>query len=274
MKRSILVILLAFSLKGLAQTKPAWELIVAVSGISNSSPQNNNTITGSGRPMLDSAGSPIFLSPGVYTAYQQTASSIKYKAKLTAGITFGGRLSYALNTHFDISIGATLSVLSVSRVTESNSSNPFLAGIGVNPRDSLFGTTGSGGVIFIGTAANYFSSFTNQPEKFSFTNLNTPISIIYKKEKWRFETGIIPSFIISSSKKKSKNNDPEIHVNETPFTNNQKVSAGINIGTNYAISKELSFGLEYIHAISSLLDIENNRKLLTRSVNLKLLYKL
>ncbi|MGG9961137.1 outer membrane beta-barrel protein [Ferruginibacter sp. SUN106] len=275
MKKVTLIILLAFSLKGSAQSKPAWELIVAVSGLSNSSPQNNNIVTGSSRPMLDSAGNPVFLSTGVYTAYRQTANSIKYKSKLTAGITFGGRLSYPLNTHFDISVGATLSIFTVSRITENNSSNPFLAGTGLNPGDSIYGTTGSGSVIFIGTAANYFSSFTNQPEKFSFTNLNTPISIIYKKEKWRFETGITPSFIINSSKKKLKDNyGGEITINETPFTNNQNTEVGLSIGSDYEITKELGIGLEYVHGLNSLIDADNTRKLLTRTINLKLLYKL
>ncbi|GAB2822195.1 porin family protein [Ferruginibacter profundus] len=275
MKKIILVFLLAFSLKGLAQTRPVWELIVGVSGISNSSPQNSNSVTGSGRPMVDSAGNPVFLPPAVYTTYQQTANAIKYKSKLTGGITFGGKLSYPINKHLDIAVGITLSVLRVSRSTESSSSNPFSAGSVFNPRDSLFGTTGSGSVIFIGTAANYFSSFTNQPEKFSFTSLNTPISIIYKKEKWRFETGITPSFIINSSKKKLKDNsDGEITINETPFINNQNVAAGLSIGSDYATTKKLCIGLEYVHGLSSLIDADNTRKLLTRTVNLKLLYKL
>jgi hypothetical protein len=274
MKKIILFLLICISVKVWAQTKPKWELVIDLSAINNSSPQKS-TAMGKGAALLDSSGGMVFLPVNISTAYWQAANSIKYKSNFTAGITIGGRMNYSINNRFDISIGATLSLMGVSRTTVGNSTNSWLASAGLNPSDSIFGNTGLGTIRFIATAGNYFSSFNNQVEHFTFTNLNVPISFIYKVEKWRFETGIIPSFIISSSKKKPKNNnDPEIHNNETPFTNNQKVSAGLNIGTNYTVTKELSLGIEYIHGLSSLLDIENNRKLLTRSVSLKLFYKL
>ena len=281
MKQLFVLILVAFSLKALSQSKPSWELIVNISGISNSSPQDKpwQPMPGSGGTayLLDSSGNRVSLPPNIYSAYQQTTNTVQYKSKLTAGISFGGRLNYPLNKNFDVSIGGTISFMNLTRTSGNSFANSFYLATGLTPRDSLFGTTGTGTPVFIGTSSSYLSALNNQVETFSFTNFNVPVSLCYKKAKWRFEAGIVPSFIISSSKKKTTQpSDPEISFTETqtPFENNQKTTVGLSICPNYQITKSIGLGIEYVHGLTTLIDADNTRRLLSRNINLKSLYKL
>jgi hypothetical protein len=279
MKKIFVFILLSASLKGAGQNKPAWELIFKILGIANSSPANKpiQSVSGyrTGTPvgfLVDSAGNPLYLPSNIYSSYLQNANKVQYSSKLTAGFCFGGRLMYSLNKNFDLSIGGTISLMNVSR-TANNTASSFLGGL--SPADSIFGSTLSGGQMFIGTAGSFFSSVYHQTETFRFSTFNMPINLIYKKSKWRFEAGFTPSFIVHSSKKKNAgNSNSEMSVTDVPFENNQKIATGLNLGCNFAFTKTISAGVEYVQGISTLVDADNYRRLLPRSISLQLLYKL
>jgi hypothetical protein len=281
MKRLLFFILLITSGSVSGQNKLSWELITEISGIMNSSPKNKpfqipsspGGGTGVGY-LLDTAGMPVYLSSNAYIAYMERANTIQYKSKLTAGATIGGRLNYPLSKNLDLTIGATVSFMHLTRTTNYDPLNSFLTP-GYTPNDSLFGVSGTGSIVFVGTANVFFSSLNKQVETFSFTTFNIPIGIRYKKAKWSFETGIRPAFIINSSKRKTAQPyNGEIHINESPFKNTQTTTIGLSIGPNYQITKSISAGIQYVHGLSTLITSENTRRLLSRTINLKLLYKL
>ncbi|MBK7306672.1 MAG: hypothetical protein IPI88_06255 [Chitinophagaceae bacterium] len=122
MKKIILLAFFPLPLAGFAQSKLSFDLIFQISGVSNSSIKSKtNSGTGYYSPViLDSSGWPIILTPSsgnVYTIAAPKTNPVKYKAKLTAGLTVGGKLNYNVYKKLGIGIGASIFYFKTVRST-------------------------------------------------------------------------------------------------------------------------------------------------------------
>lgn len=258
MKKILFILMLILSLKGSGQGRFSYELILDVSGVSNYSPSKNVSKPGTSF-IIDTSGMLVVIPT---TDINKT----DYKSKIMGGITVGGRLNYCVYKKLGIAIGGSVSYFKVSRIFNNVISSTSIL------TDTVYGVNGT---ILPGIYGHSFAS--GRKEVFKFVTFNLPINIFITKAKWRFETGIIPSFIISSTKKKgSPYYDPsEIEYAGDPlFENSKNFVIGFSISPNYQVTKKIRLGIEYIHGVSSLIEADNYGKLLPRSFSLKILYKL
>lgn len=269
---SICILILPFISK--AQSKLSYELMLNVSGVSNSSAKPESASrTFDNIYIRDSAGSPIQINNswgGIYTAAKE--KPLKHKAKLTSSITIGGKLSYQLYKEFSLSIGASITLLKASRIEKDNNTGPYFSNgyfTGIN--------TLTGALVVI--APGFYNSIKSpdKEQNYKFTTINIPLAISYTKAKWQFEGGIIPSFIISSTKEKYEvQNTPEItYAQEPDFTNDLKTSFSLSISPSYQVAKNVKVGLEYVYGLSpGMIKAFDVYKLMPQSLGLKILYKI
>jgi hypothetical protein len=294
MKKVFAVILFALPCIGFAQSKFSYDLIFGLSGVSNSSGKAVTTSYGNSLPIiLNSSGTPILLTPAsgnVYTVAVPQTKPITYKAKITEGFTFGGKMNYEVYKNIQAGIGVSVSYFKAIRsLNVTNTTSSFSAPLGF----SGLLVTGSG---HWDSTANFPAGTYNYPEspakqdQFKFVTINIPLNINYSIAKWQLEAGVITSFIISNSKKTFTKTqyDPEVSlppsqtdpsVQQPTLENTTKHFFSLSISPQYQLNNKIKIGIEYTHALNNVYSTnwysQNDYPgMKTSSLGLKLLYKL
>lgn len=291
MKRIFLFAFFAMPYFATAQSKLSYDLVFNVSGVSNASPKSKTSSKNLATYIFDSTGLPIIITPGsgsIYVTSIPKTDAIKYKAKLTSGITIGGKINYTFCKNIDISIGANFSYFRATRsaiTTTASFSTPVgFVGIGLNGAGNWDSTRNL-------PAGTYtYSNGVASVDKFKFLTVNIPVTASCSIAKWKLEAGIITSFIISNAKKTftPDNFDPEIGPGPPTFDpsvpqpspeNKAKSFFSLSVSPQYQLSNKLKIGIEYNHALSNVYSTnwysqDAYPSMKTNSLGLKILYKL
>ncbi len=293
MKRIVLFAFFIMPLIGFAQSKLSYDLILNISGVSNTSNKVQLNSGGFSTYIFDSSGAPIIITPGssgIFIAGIPQKKSLEYKTKLNVGFTVGAKLNYNVYKRLGIGIGASISYFMATRTLNNTVSGTFpssiiFTGIGL----SSGGNWDSTRTLPAGTYS--YSDGLDSEDKFKFVTLNIPLSVNYSIAKWQFEAGLITSFIVSNSKKivVKSNDDSEISASPPVYSdpsvpkpspeNEAKSFFSLSVSPQYQLSNKLKIGIEYIRGLSNSYSTNQYSKytypgMKTSSLGLKILFKL
>lgn len=276
MKKILLLVLVVFCQRLVAQKKGSWSITASAGLVTNTSPDfkitNSNPGFG-GNPgiiFIDSTGNQLtFIHP---VSYKEILNKLNYKAEVNVSFSAGAKFYYPINKKWSIAAGADLSYSNMKRVAENEAVKYSRTGA-VSATDSIFIGNPSN-TFFIGTVS-VVNDYPTRNESFSFLALNIPLTAAFNFRKLIFEGGLATSFLIKSVKQPiTIKQNLEYSFSEPPFENNTAIALSFILCPSYQITDKIQFGIAYNHGLTSLIDAENYRPLLAKSVSFKLAYKL
>ena len=276
MKKVFFLGLLVFAQKLVAQKKGSWYITASAGLVTNASPKFKITKSNSGIGgsisilLIDSAGNRLTLTHPA--SYKEILNKINYKAEITASFSAGAKFIYPINKKWSFGTGANLSYSNMKRVAENEAVKYSRFGLLAGTDSIFFGNPSNN--VFIGTF-NSVNNFPTRNESFSFLALNIPVTAAFNFRRVTLEGGLTTSFLIKSVKQPIVlKQDPEYSFSEPAFENNTSIALSFIFCPSYQITDKIQLGIEYNHGLTTLIDSENYRPLLARSISIKLAYKL
>lgn len=289
MRKYITLILLFCSSAVYSQSKISYDLILTVSGVTNTS-KPFQTTTRTAAPILqDTSGNWGTISLHTFNSLGVSKEN-SFTSKITSEITFGGRVSYPLEKNINITGGISLSFVSAKRAAKQKESSWF------NVVDTSGGRVIIQGGYLVAISSIYsVRNFALGPnlnetnyrrsDNFNFIVLNIPLAVSYRFKKWQFETGITPAVILNTKENKEKPQiDAEISnvgysaiypYDPVPSEKNDvSMFVSWNLSPVYNLSKHVLVGLEYNQGLTKIFSSDVHESMKIKRLGIKMLYKL